>query len=154
MATPKYNKFNTGRTKNYFPLKRWRIDTHDHPVVKSKEKCASSTAKTLFSIQELQMLVELTNTLQCNEREAVRIALYAESRSSEKAYEMAFARAASQSTEKAHQGRSLLKQWKLPKQEKERAAQAAKELRITDKEFLRLSIIWLQSVIRDGSIKN
>ena len=153
MSTPKYNKFNTGRTKNYFPLKRWRINTDEHPVVKSKEKCASSTAKTLYSIQELQMLVGLTNTLQCNEREAVRIALYEASRNGEKAYEMAFAGAASQSTEKAHQGRSLLKQWKLPKQEKERAAQAAKDLRITDKEFLRLSIIWLQRGIRDDRIK-
>ena len=99
------------------------------------------------------MLVGLTNTLQCNEREAVRIALYEASRSGEKPYEMAFEGASSQSTEKAHQGRSLLKQWKLPKQEKERAAQAAKDLRITDKEFLRLSIIWLQSGIRDNSIK-
>ena len=153
MTIPKYNKFSIGRTKNYFPLKRWRIDTDEHPVVKSKEKCASSTAKTLFSIQELQMLVGLTNTLQCNEREAVRIALYEASRSGEKPYEMAFEGASSQSTEKAHQGRSLLKQWKLPKQEKERAAQGAKDLRITDKEFLRLSIIWLQSGIRDNSIK-
>ena len=99
------------------------------------------------------MLVGLTNTLQCNEREAVRIALYEASRSAEKAYEMAFAGAASQSTEKAHQGRTLLKQWKLPKQEKERAAQAAKDLRIPDKEFLRLSIIWLQRGIRDSSKK-
>ncbi len=65
------------------------------------------------------MLVGLTNTLQCNEREAVRIALYEASKDAEKAYETAFAEASSQSTEKAHQGRSLLKQWKLPKQEKE-----------------------------------
>lgn len=92
MPKPKYNKFNTGRTKNYFPLKRWRFNTDEHPVVKSKEKCASSTAKTLLSIQELQMLIGLTNTLQCNEREAVRIALYEASRSAKKAYEMAFAR--------------------------------------------------------------
>ena len=153
MATPKYNKFNTGRTKNYFPLKRWRFNTDEHPVVKSKEKCASSTAKTLLSIQELQMLVGLTNTLQCNEREAVRIALYEASRSAKKAYEMAFAGAASQSTEKAHQGRSSTRQWKLPKAEKELANKAAKELEVTDKEFLRLAIIWLRDGIRDGSIE-
>ena len=153
MPKPKYNKFNTGRTKNYFPLKRWRFNTDEHPVVKSKEKCASSTAKTLVSTQELQMLVGLTNTLQCNEREAVRIALYEASRSAEEAHEAAFTCAASQSTEKAHQGRSSLKQWRLPKPEKECAAKAAKQLRITDQEFLRLSIIWLQRGIREGSIE-
>ena len=46
MTKPKYNKFNTGRTKGYFPLKRWRFDTEQHPVLQSKRKCASSTAKT------------------------------------------------------------------------------------------------------------
>ena len=90
MSIPKYNKFNTGRIKSYFPLKRWRFNTEQHPVIKSKDRCASSTAKTLFSTQEQQMLVGLTNTLQCNEREAVRIALYEASRSAEKAHEKAF----------------------------------------------------------------
>ena len=73
MTSPKYCKFNTGRTKQYFPLLRWRFNTDDHPVIKSTEKCASSTARSKFSMQELQMLVGLTNTLQCNEREAVRL---------------------------------------------------------------------------------
>lgn len=109
MTTPKYNKFNTGRTKGYFPLKRWRFDTKKHPVIQSKQRCASSTAKTLFSTQELQMLVGLTNTLQCNEREAVRIALYEASRSAEEAHKAAFRYASSETTEKAHQGRSSLK---------------------------------------------
>ena len=90
MTTPKYNRFNTGRTKDYFPLKRWRFNTEKHPVIVSKDKCASSTAKTLFSTQELQMLVGLTNTLQCNQREAVRIALYEASISLHKAYNSAF----------------------------------------------------------------
>ena len=90
MSIPKYNKFNTGVIKGYFPLKRWRFNTEQHPVIKSKDRCASSTAKTLFSTQEQQILVGLTNTLQCNEREAVRIALYEASRSAEKAHEKAF----------------------------------------------------------------
>ena len=90
MTTPKYNKFNTGKTKGYFPFKRSRFNTEEHPVIQSKQKCASSTAKTPFSTQELQMLVGLTNTLQCKEREAVRIALYEAARSASKAYELAF----------------------------------------------------------------
>ena len=99
------------------------------------------------------MLVGLTNTLQCNEREAVRIALYEASRSAEKAHEKAFRYASSESSDKGHQGRSSAKQWKLPKAEKELAIKAAKELGITDKEFLRLAIIWLQTGIRDGSVE-
>ena len=152
MNQPKYRKFNTGKTKNYFPLLRWRFNTDDHPVIKSTEKCASSTAKSKFSMQELQMLVGLTNTLQCNEREAVRIALYEAAKSADKAHETVFTCAASQSTEKGHQGRSSLKQWKLPKAEKEIAVEAAKELGISDSEFIRMAVIWLQRGIRNGTV--
>ena len=45
-------------------------------MIRSKQKCASSAAKTSFRIQELQLLVGLANTLQCKDQEAVRIALY------------------------------------------------------------------------------
>ncbi len=99
------------------------------------------------------MLVGLTNTLQCNEREAIRIALYEASRSTEEAHKAAFKYATSEATDKAHQGRSSLKQWKLPKSEKEQAAQAAKKLGITDSEFMRLGVIWMQRGIRYDNIK-
>ena len=98
------------------------------------------------------MLVGLTNTLQCNEREAVRIALYEAAKRPEKAHETAFTCAASQSTEKGHQGRSSLKQWKLPKAERQIAFEAAKDLGISDSEFIRMAIIWLQCGIRNGDI--
>ena len=152
MNQPKYQKFNTGKTKDYFPLLRWRFNTVNHPVIQSAEKCASSTARAKFSMQELQMLVGLTNTLQCNEREAVRIALYEAAKSADKAHQTAFTCAASQSTEKGHQGRSSLKQWKLPKAEKQIAVEAAKELGISDSEFIRLAVIWLQRGIRNGTV--
>ena len=151
--TSKYNKFNTGRTKGYFRLKRWRFNTENHPVIQSKERCASSTAKTLFSAQELQMLVGLTNTLQCNERETIRIALYEISMSASSAHKLAFRYACANATDKAHQGRSSAKQWKLPKSENERAVQSAKKLGISNSELIRLAIIWLQRGIRDDSIK-
>ena len=90
MTTPKYNKFNTGKTKNYFPINKWRCDSSNHPIIKSTEKCASSTPKAVLSQQELQMLQGLSNTLQCSERDAMRIALYETARSAAKAYESAF----------------------------------------------------------------
>ena len=106
MTTPKYNKFNTGKTKNYFPINKWRCGSSNHPIIKSPEKCASSTPRAAFSQQEIQMLIGLTNTLQCSERDAVRVALYEASRSACKAHKTAFIYASSESKEKGHQGRS------------------------------------------------
>ena len=100
------------------------------------------------------MLIGLLNTLQCSEREAVRIALYESSKSIYKAYESAFIYATSESTEKGHQGRSSSKQWNLPKAEQIAATNAANELGITGAEFVRLSIIWLQQGIRKDEIRS
>jgi hypothetical protein len=151
MNIPKYNEFNTGKTAGFFPLKRWRFDTEKHPIIQSKERCASSTTKTKFSTQELQMLVGLTNTLQCKEREAIRIALYEASKCSSAAYESAYSYASSTSTAKAHQGRLSVRQWKLPKTERNQVESSSKELGITEQEFIRLAIIWLQSGIRSDT---
>ena len=153
MNTPKDRKFNTGKSQDYFPFPRRRFKTENHPIIQSKEKCASSTTKTKFSTQELLMLEGLTNSLQCDEREAVRIALYETSRSSSEAYKSAFEYAMAGATGKAHQGRFSYKQWKLPKTEKDQAESTAKELGISNQEFVRLAIIWLQIGIRDGDIK-
>ena len=115
MSTPRYNKYNSGKTKGYFPINKWRCDTSKHPVITASDKCASSTPRALFSQQELQMLVGLSNTLKCDEDKAVRIALYEAARSAEKAREMAYRYACSASTEKGHEGRSSERRWKLPK---------------------------------------
>ena len=90
MATPRYNKHNPGETKGYFPINKWICDTSKHPLNTSIDKCASSTPRALFSQQELQMLVGLTNTLKCDEGKAVRIAFFEASRSAEKAHKMVF----------------------------------------------------------------
>ena len=152
MATPGYNKYNPGKTKGYFPINKWRCDTSKQPVITASDKCASSTPRALFRQQELQMLVGLSNTLKCDEGKAVRIALFEASRSAEKAHKMVFTYARSASTEKGHEGRSAERRWKLPKTEQLAAAKAAKELGITDAEFIRLSIIWLQLGIRRNEI--
>ena len=90
MTTPKHNKFSKGKTSGFFPFNQWRFITDNHPVITSKEKCSSKTAKAIFSTQELQMLDGLANMFQCDEREAIRIALYEASRSASEAYELAF----------------------------------------------------------------
>ena len=90
MSSPKYSKFNTGKTKGYFPINQWRCDISKHPVVESTDKCASSTSRAMFSQQELQMLVGLSNTFQCSEQTSIRIALHEVSRSAEKAHQEMF----------------------------------------------------------------
>ena len=137
MSTPRYSKYNPGKTKSYFPINKWRCDASKHPVITASDKCASSTPRALFSQQELQMLVGLSNTLNCDEAKALRIALHEASRSAEEAHEMAFRYACSASIEKGHEGRSSQRRWKLPKQEQLAAVKAAKELGITDAEFIR-----------------
>ena len=152
MPTPRYNKYNPGKTKGFHPINKWRCDTSNHPVITSSAKCASITPKTKFSQQELAILTGLSNTLKCNEQDAVRIALYEASRSARKAHEAAFRYASWKSTEKGHQGRSWEGRWKLPKEEQIATTTAAQSLSIKDSEFVRLSIIWLHYGIRRNEI--
>lgn len=152
MTTPRYNKFNPGKTKGFHPINKWRCDSSKHPVITSSSKCASITPKTKFSQQELAMLAGLSNTLKCSEQDAVRIALYEASRSARKAHEATFRYASWKSTEKGHQGRSWEGRWKLPKEEQVVATNAAQSLNIKESEFVRLSIIWLQYGIRRDEI--
>ena len=117
----------------------------------STDKC-SSALEALFSPQEMQIIEGLTNSLQCDEREAIRIALYEAARSSSEAYEAAISYSMSDSKERGHTARSKKGRWNLPKLEKDETTKAAKSLSISDKVFLRLAIIWLAKGIKDESI--
>lgn len=146
------NKFNTNtKTKDWFPFAKYLFKTEHHPIRQSKVKC-SSAVETLLSPQEVQMLEGLTNSFQCTERECIRIVLYEASRSPSKAHEAAFRKANRESKERGHTARSARRRWNLPKTEKDEACLAAKDLKISDKEFLRLAIIWLAKGIKDESI--
>ncbi len=75
------NKFNTtSKSKSFFPIKQHRFDSSKHPIIQSNQKCAARMA-TMLSAQEDQMLEGLINSLQCDQREAIRIALHEASRS-------------------------------------------------------------------------
>ena len=148
MNTPKNNKFNTNtKTKGFFPFPKYLFKTENHPIRLSTEKC-SSAIEALFSQQEIQMLEGLTNSLQCDERESIRIALYEVSRISSDAYETELSCAKPDSKERGHASRSNKRRWNLPELEKDEMIQAAKELSISEKAFLRLAIIWLAKGIK------
>ena len=146
------NKFNTNtKTKGFFPFPKYLFKTENHPIRLSTDKC-SSAIEALFSPQEMQMLEGLTNSLQCEEREAIRIALYEASKSSSEAYEAAISYSTSDTKERGHTARSSKGRWNIPKLEKDEIAKVAKSLSISDKVFLRLAIIWLAKGIKDESI--
>ncbi len=153
------NKFNASKRLGavgasllqYFPIKRFRFDTSHHPVIQSSQRCNSSVA-ALLSFQEVQMVEGLTNYLECEEREAIRIALYEASRSVSNASEMLIRCAESGSKEQGHTARSNKQRWNLAKDEKDSLLNASKQLKITDKEFVRFAIIRLSRGIHDGSI--
>tara|TARA_B100001964_G_scaffold238821_1_gene305018 strand:- start:1881 stop:2216 length:336 start_codon:yes stop_codon:yes gene_type:complete len=85
MGQSKQNKFNTtSKSKTFFPIKQHRFDSSKHPIIQSTQKCAARMT-TMLSAQEDQMLEGLINSLQCDQREAIRIALHEASRSGFKA---------------------------------------------------------------------
>ena len=151
MSTNK-NKFNTSKnTKGWFPFAKFLFVTDNHPIRQSKDKC-SSNIKTLFSQQEVEQIRGIVNSLQCEERDALRIALYETSRNAESAYKKTFEKAKTLSTVKGHEGRKYEARVSLPVSEKKIAEDIAAHLGITIKEFFRLSIVWLADGIKEESI--
>ena len=84
-------------------------------------------------------------------RDAVRIGLFEVTKDLEAAKAKTYEKARAGSSVKGHEGRKTTRRFNLPKPEKNQAEQAAKELGITIKEFLRLAIIWLADGIKEGS---
>lgn len=146
------HKYNDSKnTKGWFPFAKYLFITDKHPIRQSEEKCSSSV-KALLSQQEEQQVLGLTNTLQCSERDALRIAVYEVTKDAEAAFAKVFDKAKAASTVKGHEGRNRQLKFNLPKSERTHLDNCAKQLGITPKEFLRLAVIWLEEGIRDESI--
>ena len=100
------------------------------------------------------MAGSLPNILQCPEREAIRIALYELLNSSDDDLIQESAAASSAITkQKGHTSRDRSFSVSLPPQEKADALELADHLGLTDKELLRLAVIYLAKGIRTGQIK-
>ena len=69
----KYNLHS--KSKDFFPIRQYRFDSSKHPIITSRKECRFRV-KTILSKQEEQMLDGLINTLQCNQRDALRIIFY------------------------------------------------------------------------------
>ena len=149
MTKQNNKKFNTkGATKGYFPIKQHRFDITKHPVIQSTVRCAAKM-QTILSQQEELMVAGLANCLQCNERDAVRIALYELGNDSDRQFIQSLVAASSAGSKlKGHTARNRKLSVSLPAQEKANAEELADELEMTPKEFVRLAIIYLAKGIR------
>ena len=149
MTKQNNKKFNTkGATKGYFPIKQHRFDTTKHPVLQSTVRCAAKM-QTILSQQEELMVAGLANCLQCNERDAVRIALYELRNDSDREFIQSLVAASSAGSKlKGHSSRDRKLSVSLPAQEKADAEELADVLEMTPKELVRLAIIYLAKGIR------
>lgn len=154
-TTMPQNKYNQSRRLGsadkgilyYFCIKQFRFNTERHPINQSRERCAASL-KAVVSHQETQILEGLSNTLECNERQALRICIYEFLSAGHPILDRDLERSKSGASEKGHESRNEKLVLKLPSSEKKAFQAVAKEVGLTDGELLRLSFIWLRNQIR------
>ena len=138
------------------PLGWWkfiknRYITTNHPSITTKEKCAFKV-ETILSPQENQTLEGLTRTLQTSKRDAIRIAIYELGKDVFKA-ENLLKYADKKTKERGHTSRNFELHIRVIKEENETAQKIAKQFEISEKEVVRLCIIWLGKKIYDLDFK-
>ncbi len=150
------NKFykSTGRGgkqpfKN-FPIKKFIFEAN-HPIHNSSAKC-SYRISSMWSQQEELMVKGLSNRLQCEAREAIRIAIYEACKVEADKLQSLLEFASATSKNQGHTSRDRKGSVSLPKEEKEDFLNLIKKLSITEKVGLRLCVIWLEQGINDESI--
>ena len=154
----KNNKFN--KTINpsgaepplgWWKFRKNRYTTTNHPSITTKERCVFKV-ETILSPQEKQILEGITRTLQTSKRDAVRIAIYELGKDVFKAVN--FLKYANKETEeRGHTSRSVKCSCRVIKTEKESAGEIAKTFEISEKEAVRLCIIWLGRKLNEINFK-
>ena len=140
------------RISAYWHFPQDRFDTSKHPINSNTDKPRFKLS-CLISHQENQRLNGLINTLQVEEREAIRIALFECCLKDGKELEPFIDQAKSTTKACGHTSRNLQLTARASEDEKKNAQAKAKELGITEKEMIRLAIIWLGAKTKDGSLK-
>ena len=108
--------------------------------------------KTKLSHQEEQQLEGLINSLQCSKIEAIRISFYEALRRGKESLQTALVYALRDSKEIGHTARSKTLTVALPNAEKKVLLELGKELDLSEKEIVRLAIIWLAYGIKYEAI--
>ncbi len=147
-------KFNfNSKSQTWFLIKQNRFDTTMHPIITSR-KIFKVHNETLVSHQEKQELEGLVNTLQCDERGAIRIAVYEAARRGSERTRGTIEKASRSLTIAGHTKREKELKVSLPCSEKEKIMELATKLDLSEKEVFRLAFIWLANGVKSGAIKN
>jgi len=140
----KYTK--NKRIQGFFPIHQYRFNTEKHPIITSTAKRSAKIVVPMSS-HEKQMLEGLTNILQCDQNEAIRIALY-EFSQEDGVSDVVSEKASSLTDNRYHSGRRNKVTVKLPGDEK-----TGEIFGLTEKAVVRAAIIWLSYGIRSDQIK-
>ena len=156
MTIKNYNRFTDKqfqkRTGNFWIFQQNRFECDAHPIMLRKEKSASPV-KFLVSYQEKMMLTGLINATQVTERDTIRIAIFELAVKSDGA-EGWREHCLSTTTQRNHTSRETEVSIRIPKKEKEQLKALASKLGLTEKETLRLAVIWLSQDIKNGKIQS
>jgi len=139
------------KSKEFFPIKQYRFNTTKHPIIQSRKEL-KHRVKTILSVQENQQLTGLVNSLQCNQRDAIRIAFYEALRRGTESLQTVLKYATRDSKERGHTARSHRLLISLPNSEKQALLEIGKELDLSEMEVVRLAIIWLAYGIKHETI--
>lgn len=137
------NKFNkTNKTTGFFPIKQHRFETKNHPIIEKITKGRPSKLPVQLSWNEKEMVEGLANILQCEENEAIRIALYE--------FQDGFAET---TLSRPGTGRNYAVEVRLPKDEKETVLGLSERHSETPATIIRTAVRWLAKGIRDETIR-
>ena len=147
-----HDSFNK-RTGHAFPIKQHRFNTSNHPVV-TITAALRAKLSTVLSANEQQMLEAIENFLQQDENTSVRIVLHEMCRAEATSFDSFLEKSSPVSTCKGHTGRDIKQVIKLTGVEKKAVEKLAKQLKISDKEIVRLGLIWFNRGVRGETISH
>ena len=145
----KYNS--SSKSAEWFPYKKRIFNSNNHPVIQSKEKCSYKT-EALLSFQERQMFDGVISSLQCNERDALRISIHTLSQQVTPTTIQTVECAKAGTKEQGHTSRSIPLSVRITKEDQLNLKSIAKVNSQSIKEAIRTTIIWMANGIKDESI--
>ena len=149
--TSKY--YYNSKSKKWFPFKKRKFNTSKHAIFTSKAKCTYK-AECLLSYQENQMLEGLSNSLQSNFRDTLRISIHHLHKAGcmiDKSFQE---KAKATSKEKGHTSRSKKLSVRITKDEFLKLDDIAEINYLSIKEAIRVTLIWMSKGLREDLIKN
>ena len=147
----KNTNFNHGKLGKEFPIKQHRWNTEDHPI--HNQGPLKYTLATRVTYNEQKMIDGLCAIFQCDQREALRIAVYELSKIPSTLIEQYLPYAYLTNDKQHHSDPKNKLSFRLSKEEKESALEIAAIYNLSEKALVRLAFITIAKGIRNDKIK-